>query len=179
MGGTAYSRAMYRHNRMRSRQHHFRECGRTQSGKSGLYNHWKDSYYDLTVHPTWPCFSGHHTSGDRRRAMKTKKEIPIGHELLLVFLQVRDYCHDISISDIQRFERELLAYVETNQPELLIRLAGGRYLSPETVELARKTVLDFKQQTFVSSRQKRKEKTDKILGLLHVAPRPRAPVKVA
>ena len=115
--------------------------------------------------------------------MTTKKEVPIEHELLLAFLQVRDYLHDVSIGDVQRFERELLVYVQERQPDLLMRLSGGRYgryLSPETVELTRKTVLDFKEQQFVSSAQKRKLFTDKILGILHVGPRrPRPPVKGA
>jgi hypothetical protein len=76
------------------------------------------------------------------------------------------------------FRRPRARATQTRESDLLMRLSSGRYMSPETVELCRNTCLNFKE-TFVSTRQKRKEKTDKILGILHVAPRPRAPVKVA
>jgi len=68
--------------------------------------------------------------------------MPVEKQVISLYAGTRGYLDDIPVADVRRFERELLAYIETEHPELLEHIRTTKDLPPE--EDLRKAIETFK-----------------------------------
>ncbi|HJQ02387.1 MAG TPA: F0F1 ATP synthase subunit alpha [Jatrophihabitans sp.] len=71
---------------------------------------------------------------------------PVGREIVSIWAGTTGKMDDIAVSDIRRFETELLEYVSHNSPELFDTLANASKLEDEMVSALEKVVAEFKSQ---------------------------------
>jgi F-type H+/Na+-transporting ATPase subunit alpha len=71
---------------------------------------------------------------------------PVGREIVSIWAGTTGKMDDIAVSDIRRFETELLEYVSHNSPELFDTLANASKLEDEMVTALEKVVAEFKSQ---------------------------------
>jgi len=71
---------------------------------------------------------------------------PIGHEIVSIWAGTTGKMDDIEVSDIRRFETELLEYVGHHKPELFETLANAKALEDDMVSALEQVVEDFKGQ---------------------------------
>jgi F-type H+/Na+-transporting ATPase subunit alpha len=71
---------------------------------------------------------------------------PVGREIVSIWAGTTGKMDDVEVSDIRRFESELLDYVQHTQPELFDTLANAKALEDDMVTTLEKVVGDFKEQ---------------------------------
>jgi F-type H+/Na+-transporting ATPase subunit alpha len=71
---------------------------------------------------------------------------PPGREIVSIWTGTTGKLDDIDISDVRRFESELLDYVNHNSPELFDTLADAKSFDDDMVAALEKVVGDFKNQ---------------------------------
>jgi F-type H+-transporting ATPase subunit alpha len=76
---------------------------------------------------------------------------PIGHEIVSIWTGTTGRLDDIEVSDVRRFERELLEYVGHHDPQLFDDLANAKALEDDLVARLEQVVGDFKGQFAPSS----------------------------
>jgi F-type H+-transporting ATPase subunit alpha len=76
---------------------------------------------------------------------------PIGQEIVSIWAGTTGKLDDVDVSDVRRFERELLEYVGHNDAELFESLATAGKLEDEAVARLEKLVTEFKNQFSPSS----------------------------
>jgi F-type H+/Na+-transporting ATPase subunit alpha len=76
---------------------------------------------------------------------------PIGHEIVSIWTGTTGRLDDIEVSDVRRFERELLEYVGHHDGQLFEDLANAKSLEDDLVSRLEKVVGDFKGQFAPSS----------------------------
>jgi len=67
-------------------------------------------------------------------------------QILIIFAATKNYVRDLPVSALKRYERELLAYVEEKNPELLDRLRTGKKLDKDLTETLDKVLNAFGEQ---------------------------------
>jgi F-type H+/Na+-transporting ATPase subunit alpha len=78
--------------------------------------------------------------------------MPVERQVLLIWAANEGYLDDIPVSDIKRFEKELLEYVESQHPHAFERLRALKDIKNEEVRVALKQGLDAFMKAF--NRQK-------------------------
>lgn len=68
--------------------------------------------------------------------------MPVEKQVISLYAGTRGYLDDIPVADVRRFERELLAYIETEHPELLEHIRTTKDLPPD--EDLKKAIESFK-----------------------------------
>jgi F-type H+-transporting ATPase subunit alpha len=71
---------------------------------------------------------------------------PVGREIVSIWAGTNGKLDDIEVSDLRRFESELLDYVGHNSPELLDSLANAKALDDDLVAALERVVSQFKSQ---------------------------------
>ena len=71
---------------------------------------------------------------------------PIGHEIVSIWSGTTGKMDDIQVSDIRRFETELIEYVGHHKPELFETLANAKALEDDMVSALEQVVEEFKGQ---------------------------------
>jgi F-type H+-transporting ATPase subunit alpha len=71
---------------------------------------------------------------------------PPGREIVSIWTGTTGKLDDVDISDVRRFESELLDYVNHNTPELFDTLADAKSFDDDMVAALEKVVGDFKNQ---------------------------------
>ncbi|WP_375479614.1 F0F1 ATP synthase subunit alpha [uncultured Jatrophihabitans sp.] len=71
---------------------------------------------------------------------------PVGREIVSIWAGTNGKLDDIEISDVRRFEQELLDYIQHSQPELFDTLAGASKFTDEMASDLDNVVTEFKKQ---------------------------------
>lgn len=74
--------------------------------------------------------------------------VPVERQVVSLFAGMEGYLDHLPVTDIARFDRELLEYVATRAPEVYEHFRTNADLPPEVEKILRKAVEDFKS-TFV------------------------------
>jgi len=78
-------------------------------------------------------------------------------QVLVIFTATRGYLDDIPVNNIARFEREFLAYVHANYPELPEEIKKEGDLSAENEEKLVQIIKEFKEGFIVEGEKKEEE----------------------
>ena len=76
---------------------------------------------------------------DQYSPMAVEKQIAI------LYAVVNDLLSDIKVSDVRRFESELLEYMDTHNRELLKKIVEGKVLSDEIKTELDNSIVEFKK----------------------------------
>ena len=66
-------------------------------------------------------------------------------QIVILYAVVNDYLSDIKVSDVRRFERELLEYMDTHNRDLLKKIVEVKTLTDEIKSELEKTIVEFKK----------------------------------
>lgn len=66
-------------------------------------------------------------------------------QIVILYAVVNDYLSDIKVSDVRRFERELLEYIDTHNRDLLKSIVEGKILTEEIKSELEKIIVEFKK----------------------------------
>ena len=66
-------------------------------------------------------------------------------QIVILYAVVNDYLSDIKVSDVRRFERELLEYIDTHNRDLLRSIVKGKVLTDEIKNELDKVIVEFKK----------------------------------
>ncbi|GAB4291534.1 MAG: F0F1 ATP synthase subunit alpha [Ignavibacteriaceae bacterium] len=69
--------------------------------------------------------------------------IPVEKQVVSIFMGTNGYLDSIPVSDIKRFERELLEYIEVNSPELFETIKKEKALSDSVIDKLKQTGDEF------------------------------------
>lgn len=73
----------------------------------------------------------------------------VERQVLSIWTAINGYLDDIDTAAVQRFEREFLAYLDSNYPQIIKNVADSKDLSDDTVKLLKEAIEKFKA-TFVA-----------------------------
>ncbi len=76
-------------------------------------------------------------------------------QVTIIFATINGYLDDVKVSDVQRFEKELLEYVSGSKAEILSSIENEKVISDETDKNLRDAIADFKN-TFAGSAGEKK-----------------------
>ncbi|SDC52978.1 ATP synthase F1 subcomplex alpha subunit [Melghirimyces thermohalophilus] len=71
--------------------------------------------------------------------------MPVEKQIISIYAATRGYLDDVAVEDVQRFESELLSYVETERSDVLKKIREEQKLSDEVEEGIKSAVQDFKK----------------------------------
>ncbi|MDA8353765.1 MAG: F0F1 ATP synthase subunit alpha [Firmicutes bacterium] len=71
--------------------------------------------------------------------------MPVEKQIISIYAATRGYLDDVAVEDVQRFESELLSYVETERSDVLKKIREEQKLSDEMEEGIKSAVQDFKK----------------------------------
>ncbi len=73
------------------------------------------------------------------------KTLPVEKQVLIIYAVTKKYLLDIPVERVLEFEEKFLEYVDTKFPEIYSAIRNTKDLSPETEELIRKAITEFKE----------------------------------
>ena len=72
--------------------------------------------------------------------------LPVEKQVLVIFAGTNGYLDDIEVSEVERFERDLLAFAETHAGALLNKIATKKAIDDEIREGLKKLLSEFKER---------------------------------
>jgi F-type H+-transporting ATPase subunit alpha len=72
--------------------------------------------------------------------------LPVEKQVLVIFAGTNGYLDDIEVSEVERFERDLLAFAETHAGALLNKIATKKAIDDEAREGLKKLLSEFKER---------------------------------
>ena len=72
--------------------------------------------------------------------------LPVEKQVLVIFAGTNGYLDAIEVSEVERFERELVAFAETHAAQLLNKIATKKAIDDEIREGLKKTLSEFKER---------------------------------
>ena len=69
--------------------------------------------------------------------------VPVERQVVSVFVGVNEYLESIPMSDVKRFEREFLEFVEVNYSQIFENILSTKKLDDETSDMIKKAVEEF------------------------------------
>jgi F-type H+-transporting ATPase subunit alpha len=72
--------------------------------------------------------------------------LPVEKQVLVIFAGTNGYLDDIEVSEVERFERDLLAFAETHAGALMDKIATKKAIDDETREGLKKLLSEFKER---------------------------------
>jgi F-type H+-transporting ATPase subunit alpha len=72
--------------------------------------------------------------------------LPVEKQVLVVFAGTNGYMDDVEVSEIDRFERELLAFADAHSGSLLAKIAQKKALDDEIRNDIKKILTEFKER---------------------------------
>lgn len=76
--------------------------------------------------------------------------LPVEKQVMVLFAATNGYCDDIPVKDITRFEKEFLAFMAANAPEVGVSIRNDKKILDETKAALVKAIENFKE-TFATS----------------------------
>lgn len=71
--------------------------------------------------------------------------MPVEKQVAIVYAAVNNFLSDIKVSDIRKFEKEFLEYMDTHHRELLKSIVDGKVLTDEIKEELEVSITEFKK----------------------------------
>ena len=71
--------------------------------------------------------------------------MPVENQVIILYVVINDFLSDIKVSDIRKFEKEFLEYVDTHHRDLLKEIAVGKILTDEIKVKIEACVIEFKK----------------------------------
>lgn len=71
--------------------------------------------------------------------------IEVGKQIIILYAAVNDFLSDIKVSDIRRFEREFLEYIDTHHREIEKLIITGKTLTDEIKSMLEQSIVEFKK----------------------------------
>jgi F-type H+-transporting ATPase subunit alpha len=80
--------------------------------------------------------------------LKQDQFVPLSVEkqVIVIFAGTNGYLDDVPVQDVQRFEREMLAFMDAHTGSLLNKIATRKKLDDETLPELKKAINDFKER---------------------------------
>ena len=72
--------------------------------------------------------------------------LPVEKQVLVIFAGTNGYLDNVEVSEVERFERDLLAFAETHAGALLNKIATKKAIDDETREGLKKLLSEFKER---------------------------------
>jgi F-type H+-transporting ATPase subunit alpha len=72
--------------------------------------------------------------------------LPVEKQVLLIYAGTNGYLDSIEVSDVERFQRDLLAFGDARAGELLHQIATRKAIDDEIREGLKKTLSEFKER---------------------------------
>jgi len=69
----------------------------------------------------------------------------VGKQIVILYAAVNDFLSDIKVSDIKRFEREFLEYIDTHYREIEKSIITGKTLTDEIKSMLEQAIVEFKK----------------------------------
>ena len=76
--------------------------------------------------------------------------LTVEKQVMVLFAATNGYCDDIPVKDITRFEKEFLAFMAANAPEIGVSIRNEKKILDETKAALIKAIGNFKE-TFATS----------------------------
>ncbi len=70
--------------------------------------------------------------------------MPVEKQVLILYAATMKYLLDIEVKDVLEFEKGLLEFIDTKYPEIFRAIRETQEMSPETEELTKKAIQEFK-----------------------------------
>lgn len=71
--------------------------------------------------------------------------IEVGKQIVILYAAVNDFLSDIKVSDIKRFEKEFLEYIDTHYREIEKSIITGKTLTDEIKSMLEQAIVEFKK----------------------------------
>ena len=71
--------------------------------------------------------------------------MPVEKQVAIVYAAVNNFLSDIKVSDIRKFEKEFLEYMDTHHRDLLKSIVDGKVLTDEIKEELEVSITEFKK----------------------------------
>jgi F-type H+-transporting ATPase subunit alpha len=72
--------------------------------------------------------------------------MPVEKQVLSLFAGVNGYIDDLAVTDVRRFEAELISFAENGYPGVLQAIRDKKELSPEIKQQVESLIKEFKQR---------------------------------
>ncbi|MDR3349142.1 MAG: F0F1 ATP synthase subunit alpha [Acidaminococcales bacterium] len=76
--------------------------------------------------------------------------LPVEQQVMSIYVATNGYIDDVEVEDISRFEKEFLAFMKTNYPEVGKAIMETKAISPETEATLKKAIAEYKDMFGVS-----------------------------
>jgi len=86
-----------------------------------------------------------------QRIVETLKQpqyrpLPVWHQVVILYSAVNGYLMDIEVSKVREFNEKLVQYISANYPQIFDSIKETKDLTPETEELLKKVIVEFKER---------------------------------
>ncbi|WP_297422896.1 F0F1 ATP synthase subunit alpha [Clostridium sp.] len=71
--------------------------------------------------------------------------IEVGKQIIILYAAVNDFLSDIKVSDIKRFEKEFLEYIDTHHRDIEKSIITGKTLTDEIKSMLEEAIVEFKK----------------------------------
>jgi F-type H+-transporting ATPase subunit alpha len=71
--------------------------------------------------------------------------LEVGKQIVILYAAVNDFLSDIKVSDIKRFEKEFLEYIDTHHREIEKLIITGKTLTDEIKAMLEQAIVEFKK----------------------------------
>ncbi|MBS4803803.1 MAG: F0F1 ATP synthase subunit alpha, partial [Clostridium sp.] len=71
--------------------------------------------------------------------------MPVENQIVILFATVNDFLSDIKVSDVRRFERELLEYMDTHNRDLLKKIVEVQKITDDIKTELENSIVEFKK----------------------------------
>jgi F-type H+-transporting ATPase subunit alpha len=78
--------------------------------------------------------------------------MPVEKQVVSIYTATRGHLDDIPLSDVRRFEKEFLAFVDSNHPEIYQSITDTKDLTDDNVKALEAAIAQFKK-SFATSGQ--------------------------
>lgn len=86
-----------------------------------------------------------------QRIVETLKQpqyetLPVWHQVVILFSVINGYLMDIEISQVQKFNKQLINFIESNYPQIFESIKQTKDLTDNNIELLKKALSEFKER---------------------------------
>jgi len=86
-----------------------------------------------------------------QRIVETLKQpqyetLPVWHQVVILFSAINGYLMDIEISQVQKFNKQLINFIESNYPQIFESIKQTKDLTDNNIELLKKALSEFKER---------------------------------
>ena len=101
---------------------------------------------ELAQYRELAAFSQFGTDLDRDAKRRLQYEpMAVEKQIVILYAAVNDFLSDIKVSDIRKFEKSFLEYMDTHQRELLKKIVTEKVLTDEIKKALEETIIEYKK----------------------------------